>query len=299
VCEHCGDEFSRHWNLQRHIKLIHGGSTIDVKQANSSGPANYSASGQPLLPLHAPRGDHIVSSSADWPFGGLSQTSNAMKTLAELNESIARFRPSSLPNLEYLQRELNVRNAELSNIHSNYWSIHKSAIQGISGFFCKRCQAFESDFVRDLGFDLTAEARHLCDEIKVKSIHAVSIRKSDEEAKDNLLAPLLLRKLNFLMPGVKYLARADFSAVFDLYRSTFGYDNAKIMIGIPHRLSLYRLDGSENLPWLAKALNNPGKKTELKDDEVVDFLGRVKSSYALFEIPTPDTPKMILLALTS
>lgn len=282
--------------MKRHTKFIHSGLTNNLSNTRSSGRTNKYRFGPPLH-TRTSRGNQRFSSE-EGSFS-ISEVSKAMKTMAEFNESIARSRASSIPNIEYLQRELNMRTSELSNLYSNYWPIHRNMIQGISGFFCKRCQIFGFDFVRDLGYDKTFEARHVCDELKVLSIHAVSIRKSIVENSDKFFAQVLLHHVQILMPGVKYLSCEDHSQLFHIYWSKFGYDAAKLMIGIPDRYCLYKLGESENLTWLVKVLKNPGKKTELKEDEVFDFLGKVKSSYAMFEIPTSNPPKLILLSLTT
>ena len=282
--------------MERHIKLIHGGLTNNLSNTLSSGRTNKYRFGPP---------PHTRTSRGNQPFSSeegsfsISEMSKAMKTMAEFNESIARSKASSIPNMEYLQRELNMRTSELSNLYSNYWLIHRNMIQGITGFFCKRCRSFGFDYVKNLGYDMTFEARHVCDELKVKSIRVVSIRKSDIESTDNFFGKVLLQRANLLMPGVKYLSCEDHSQLFHIYWSKFGYDAAKLMIGIPDRYCLYKLRESENLTWLLKVLKNPGKKTELKEDEVFDFLGKVKSSYAMFEIPTSNPPKLILLSLTA
>jgi hypothetical protein len=223
-----------------------------------------------------------------------------MKTFTEYSEAIAKNTTYFPPNIEFLQRELNSRTAQLSNIRSNYWLIPKNAIKGISGFFCTRCQSFGFEYVKNLGYDMTAQARHVCDENKVKRLEVLLTKNQDNKGTDNFIGRFLLNHVNFFMPGTKYLQGRNVSKFIDGVTSAFSYDIAKEVIGIPDRYGLCELnDAATPAPaWLKKALENPDKKTELKE-EVVEFLGMVKSSYSMFEIPTSNPPKMILLALTS
>jgi len=276
------------------MKLVHQRPTTFIKERDIKSRSYISRFQRPTR--ENPEDD--LSSSEDWPFKGFTKMAKAIKAFSEFNESNATTRSFNQPNVDYLQGELVARKAELSDIRSNYWLVHKSAIQGVSGFLCRRCLSFESDFIRNLGYDMTAEVKHVCDETKIKSTRAVSIRKSDVNSRDNFCGRVLFGNVDQLMPGIKYLTGRDLTQAFNAYKTAFSYEIAKYMIGIPDRYSLYRLSDPGELTWLNKALVKPGEKTELKEEEVIDFLGKVKSSYAMFEIPTLKSAKMIFLTIT-
>lgn len=282
--------------MERHMKIMHG--THNIQQRERSFPKRFNNSiFQPPFASNTSNGPGH-SSSEDPFFKGQSEIQKTMKAMKEFNESVANNRTYSLPNVEYLQRELNFRTAELSDIRSNYWLIHKSAIKGVTGFYCRRCMTFGFDYVKNLGYDMTYEARHVCDEVKVKSIHAVSIRKVDIDSRDNFFGKELLGHVNFFMPGVKYLIGRDVSKALEAYSSVTNYAIAKELLGIPDKYSLFTLNDPEILSWINRVLINPDERTKLEEDELLDFLGKVKSSYAIFEIPNSKSPKMVFLTVT-
>jgi hypothetical protein len=69
--------------------------------------------------------------------------------------------------------------------------------------------------VHNIGYGMTMQARHTCDEEKVKSIKMVSIRPSDVWHLNDTTAGIILEQLNYLMPSQKYLLATDTSKSFD------------------------------------------------------------------------------------
>ena len=99
------------------------------------------------------------------------------------------------------------------------------------------------------------------------------------------------------MPNIKYLLGRDLTQPFDQIRIKLNSDIANRIFGIPERYRLYSLHSSIKLDWLDRVLANLGKKVMIKEFEMMDYLRRVKSTYAIFEIPMGESVKMILISL--
>jgi hypothetical protein len=146
---------------------------------------------------------------------------------------------------------------------------------------------------------MTMQARHTCDEEKVKSIKMVPIRPADVWNLNDAAAGIILERLNYLMPGQKYLLSEDLSKSFEIIEGLFNTEIAKILLGIPDRYYFYSLGKDERIDWIDRSVSNIGKKTMVKDFEIKDLLRRVKSTYAIFEIPIDDIVRRILISVTT
>lgn len=58
----------------------------------------------------------------------------------------------------------------------NYVIVRKRLISGISGYFCKKCLTFQFQYIKDIGFDLTAEERHRCMVDRVSQVDSLQDR---------------------------------------------------------------------------------------------------------------------------
>ena len=188
---------------------------------------------------------------------------------------------------------------EIATIKSQNWVIPNSEIHGLAGYVCRRCNQIEFDGVRNIGYDMTMQARHICDEEKVKSIKMVPIRPADVRTLNDTAAGIILERLNYLMPGQKYLLAEDLSKSFEIIEGLLNTEIAKILLGIPDRYYLYSLGKDERIDWIDRSVSNIGKKTMVKDFEIKELLRMVKSTYAIFEIPIDDIVRRILISVTT
>jgi len=300
TCPQCNTEFSRRWNMQRHIGTQHsafgsryrGNPVINPSINSRRIPFQYKPSRHEIEP-------ELKHVSNDEIFPGMTKMENnvrRMKEAADNMQSIMKFNP---PNIADLQGRLNSVTNQLNYIMSNCMIVPKDQILGISGYFCKRCQCFSTHFVRDPGYDMTAQNKHTCEENKVKRIHAVSIRPSDLASRDNFWAKVLLTSVNKFMPERKYLKGVDITELFNELSSTHDSSMAKGLLGIPDRFSLYTYNNPDKSDWLKRAIENLGKKTPIVEHEIIDFLGKLKSSYGIFEILGSASSKMIFLYLVA
>jgi hypothetical protein len=296
-CPFCNLEFSRQWNMKRHINTIHNlqgnlNNIMQLARHNTNPPYGQLPVNQQNSVRH-----QLNETADDWLFPGMSRLQNTMKRFAELANNMPRPANFIPPDLTELQQRLNSVTSELSYLKSNFSNIPKEQIHGISGYFCKRCQSFTSYFVRDPGYDMTAEGKHICDENKVKSIWAVAIRQSDTVSKNNFCAGVLLNQVNLLIPDTKFLKVLDFTNIYSRLLVAFNSDFAKSLIGIPDRFSLFTCNESSVPRWLNRGLSVLDKIAILTEQEISDFLGTLKSSYAMIEILSEKSPRLIFLSL--
>ncbi len=218
--------------------------------------------------------------------------------LTKLSNTWGNFRMNS-PNINLIQQELNFNRNQLAFISSNYWLIPRNEIGGISGYFCERCSTFKVEFVRDIGYDKTAQARHCCDENEVKSKQKLSTMPSDVVARDDMWARELLNYIYSLNPKFKYLIAEDVSRAFNELTDRFDSEKANMLLGIPDRYCLYKLAESSKPDWMDRVLANLDKKIIMQEFEIIDFLKRTKSTYAVFEISRGTSSKMIKMILVA
>jgi len=186
--------------------------------------------------------------------------------------------------VNHLQQQVNYLQNQLSETHSKNVITPKTGFRGISGYFCKRCRNFSWTYVRDPGYDMTMQAKHYCDEEKVKKIFMVTIRKIDERNLDNFLAEELLMSLNSLIQGDKFLFAQDLTSMFNTLSSVMDTKTIYYVLGIPDRLPYY-FAHDDKINWVYRAISNLGKRILMNNEEIKDFLRRLKSTYGLIVIP--------------
>ncbi|CAN5641232.1 hypothetical protein BH18THE1_BH18THE1_18610 [soil metagenome] len=280
--------------MERHVGIRHAGQAETVKK-DLWGNRNRNYENLPQSNLH--KGNYYQKSNQESDDGFFPGFSEIEKRTKRLNEFINNHQ--TFGNIINLQSQLNSLSNQLSYIHSNYWLVPKDQRRGLSGHYCKRCLFFTQDFIRFPGYDMTAEYRHRCDEVKVKSIWAVSIRPSDVASLDNFLARDQLKSINLFIPGIKYVTGGDLTGSFNEIAKSHGYDAAKRLLGIPDRYCLYTCYESKQPNWLTRVLENLDEKNMREESEFIDFLKRAKSSYGIFEILTSTSPKLIWLRLVA
>ena len=160
ICQVCFRAFSRLWNMKRHASDSHGinfrnpntdlikSTTYLYNQSlthNVVPNPSYSSWDNTLAEITKMYGDYIKSRQIE------GNSNNMFDTVSHLQQQV-----------NYLQNQL-------SETYSNNVITPKSGFRGISGHFCKRCRNFSWTYVRDPGYDMTMQAKHYCDEEKVKN----------------------------------------------------------------------------------------------------------------------------------
>ena len=285
-CPLCGLEFSRRWNMERHMDLRHKALSSVVKTFgfHNKEYSSHFIPNKSAIVNDAPRDSMPMSN--DPIFKGLSEMNDMTKSLTEFGKIVRELSNNRMEtaNVNYLKEQVNFHLRQLSDIYSNFWLVPKHEIGGISGYYCEKCQSFSSHFIRNEGYDITAEASHRCNWIKSGQT-------------DIICEERLLNSVNFYLPNIKYLLGQDLTKPFNQIRIKLNSDIANRILGIPERYRLYSLHNSIKLDWLDRVLANLGKKVMIKEFEMMDFLRRVKSTYAIFEIPMGVSVRMILISL--
>lgn len=188
---------------------------------------------------------------------------------------------------------------ELSRLKSENWIIPKNEIHGISGYVCKRCNSLGYEWVRSIGYDQTMQSKHKCDENKVNSIKMVSILPSAVWSIYDSAAGFIVNALNHLMAGQKYMIATDVSKAFATLESLMDPLLARTLIGIPDRYYSYTVESYENIPWLYRVLNNLDTKVSVNENEIRDFIRKVQSTFAIFEITIQSVTKRYRIEISA
>jgi hypothetical protein len=158
----------RRWNMERHMDLRHKALSSEVK--------TFGFHNKEYSPAFIPNKSAIVNDaprdsmpmSNDPIFKGQSETIDMTKSLTEFGKVCRELSNNRIKatNVNYLEQQVNFHVRQLSDIYSNFWLVPKNEIRGVSGYFCEKCQSFSSHFIRNEGYDITAEAKHQCNWIK-------------------------------------------------------------------------------------------------------------------------------------
>jgi hypothetical protein len=70
-------------------------------------------------------------------------------------------------------------------------------------------------------------------------------------------------------------------------------------LGIPDRYYLYSVEKQNRIDWFENVISNLGQKTFLTENQLIDFFIRARSTYAIFEFPSKEKMRRILVALTT
>ena len=288
TCRICFTKFTRGANMRKHMQTVHG-----VFERSTKKPPTFGHSVVPQVGISELNGNTVHFQTPTTPFDkSLEQLSNLAK-LAPYGNLVA-----SLQAIDEYRNKIAMYEQEIATLKSHNWIIPNSEIQGLTGYVCRRCNQIAFDGVRNIGYDMTMLARHTCDEEKVKSIKVVSIRPVDVWNLNDTAAGIIIEKLNYLMPSQKYLLATDTSKSFDSLERMVNPSLVKFLLGIPDRYYLYSVKSDEKIRWLERAIANLGRRTIVEDSEVRDLLRRVKSTYAIFEIPRGESLRRILIKIT-
>jgi hypothetical protein len=292
-CPVCYRGFTRFWNMQRHCEELHN---VMIPKVNSTTPLwprrrqdNLETSSQ------SPKRDDSTNDSLFRPiFDAMKISKDYAKSMPPLPDT------GYLNNLNRsLQEELNLRNRELEDIRLNHWVLPNREIEGVSGYFCRRCRTMGFRPIRDIGYDRTAQAKHRCDENKVRTLIMVACREIDHWNEDNSVARELLKSINSLFKGNKFLVATDISAWFETFKTIKDQKAVYDFLGIQERYPIHFLRKDQRLDWVTRAIKNLDTKLIVTDDEIMDFLRRLKSTYGVIETYNGPNLTRILMRIVS
>jgi hypothetical protein len=287
TCPRCLLVFSRRWNLQRHLKLMH---SVHDKTGSVDGALKVIYNNKPKV---------------DNPLSIIQETLKQVSDFVDLQNKITNSRQISDHRnlLEWQVSSLNQQLAscqqQLSDLLSNNWIFSKGAIQGISGYVCKICRTFSLKPVIDPGYDMTMEKKHRCLDSPNKRSYIVLPIPSDIPDVDHWTAQTLLNQVNFYFPIGKYFIAKDITEAFIYFSDRFNPEIAREALGIPDEYYCHTLENNSKINWINRAIYNLGKKIILTDDEALDFFRRVKSTYAIFDVPIDGTRRQFFMTFTN
>jgi hypothetical protein len=279
--------FSRKWNLLRHVRLMHGvnenpgsiQSPLNITYDNKSRADNFLTSLKQDL--------KVVSDISDMQ----NKISNSIQT--SNNQNSLEWQANSL------RQQLASYEKRFSDLLSNNWIFPKGAIHGISGYICKKCQTFSLKPILDLGYDMTMEKKHRCTDTVNKRSYIFYKIPSDIPNLDDWAARCLLDQVNSFIPIGKYLIANDVTEDFN----NLGYKSIPVIVrqslGIPGRFHFHSFENNFKVSWIKQAIDNLDKVIAMTDDEALDFFRKVKSTYAIFDIPMDNTRRLFFMRFTN
>jgi hypothetical protein len=293
TCPKCSLVFSRKWNLQRHLKLMH--------RVNQYAERHYGTALKGTLGNEATH-DNPTSNS---PLFGLKEFYKDLSEIGDLGNKISNsgraieYQNSLHWQINSLRQQVASCEKRFSELVSYNWQFPRGAIQGISGYVCRKCQTFSLKMIIDPGYDMTMEAKHRCIDSADKRSYNVLPIPSDTPNVDDWAARRLLDHLNYYIPIGKFLIANDISKLFEHYSNKLSPETARQIFGIPDRCYYYSLENNCNLSWINQAIDTLGKAIAMTDDETLDFFKKVKSTYAIFEVPIGETVRQFFMTFTN
>lgn len=268
TCSRCLLVFSRKWNLERHVKLMHG---FNEHQKNAHSVLGQRESNNYLSDVN-------MSSP---PLFGLKDNYKEVFDFADLQNKMFNSRQTSdrLNSLQWqvnsLQQQLGACDKSYKDLLWYHWVLPKAAFQGISGYICKKCQTFNLKAILDLGCDMTAESKHDCVAPADKRSYVVFPIPPNIQYVDFWAAKILLDYVNFHLPIGKYLIAKEITKGLNEFSRISNPEIAREILGISDKYYLYSLENNYKINWVDRAIGNLDKKLAMLDNEVLDFFSKV------------------------
>lgn len=142
------------------------------------------------------------------------------------------------------------------------------------------------------------ESRHYCNEVHPKRNYVTYQIPSDGQNKDDWASQILFSFIKNSSPFQKFIMAKDLTKSFFQISTVLGSEVARGIFGIPDRYQVHSLLNNYNIDWIDRAISSPETNIPITDGEALDFLKRVKSTYAIFEIPADNIVKKIYIGFT-
>ena len=279
--------------MERHVQLRHRNPYVEPNQLRSDRPSNntyFPSSTERNSKGTNVRPNPITNNPL---YEGMVEAADAAKGFAEFGKVLDELGKNQMhfqelnmlrQQVNYFRRIADSQARQLSDVYSNHWLVPKHEIQGVSGYFCESCKSFDWCFIRSLGYDLTAQGRHRCNNAKNG--------QSDSDWEQELL-----NRVNFYLPGPKFLICFDITSMFNKFVLKLDVDTAKKVLGVPERYTLHVWQEGGDLAWLKRVIDAPARKIRIDERETMDFIRKIKSTYSMLEIKSGSSVKIIAINL--
>ncbi len=197
-----------------------------------------------------------------------------------------------------LQQQIGYCRKYISDLLSYYLLSPKRSIEGVSGHFCKKCWTLGLKPIFNLGYDETMESRHLCNEAEDRRNYQNFQVSNNIQNLDHWTVGVFLEYMKSNTRIGQHIISKDVTKAFDDFNQVLTPEITQRINGVPDRYYSYSLKISDRIVWLNRSIENLDKEILLTQDELADFLIRVKSTYAIFEISTKEKFRRIFVFLT-
>jgi len=235
----------------------------------------------------------------------MDESLKQLSDLANLQEKIsnskqaANYQHSLERQVNALQQQLVSSERRISELLRQNFLVPWGAIQGISGYICKNCQTFSLKWILDIGYDMTVETKHRCNETSEKRTYLLFAIPSDNPNVDDWAARCLLDHLVSHTPIGKYLIASDITDRLNKFGYKLNPGLVREFLGIPGKLYFHSFENNFRTSWINRAIDNLEKVVEISNDEALDFFRKVKSTYAIFELPIGNTVRQYFVYFTN
>ena len=292
-CEVCGYNSSRRANLKRHYRLVH--HQIVLSQDNYRNP-NYKNYQKKLGNKEDNSGQSPLRWDEIWEYPQeLAKFQNTIVNSKQTFDHIGNLRWQ----VNSLQQQLASFQNYFSSLMSHNMLVSKRSVQGLSGYLCEKCKTFGLKAIFDIGYDMTMRSRHQCNESPDKrDYHVIQIPLSTEN-RDLWVARVMADHLKSNTWIGNHLVSKEVTQGFTNYNKAFPPEITDKLLGIPDRYYLYSVEKQNRIDWFENVISNLGQKTFLTENQLIDFFIRARSTYAIFEFPSKEKMRRILVALTT
>jgi hypothetical protein len=239
-----------------------------------------------------------------FPTFGLKGDFKELFDFAELNSKMTNStqtfnRMNSLQlQVNSLQQQVASYGRNFSDLYSHYWILPNSSIKGISGYVCEKCKTLSCKAIFDPGYDMTMQSKHSCLNISESEGHVVLQIPPETQNIDDWAGRILLDCVNNHTGIGRNLLAKDMTKGLRQFARALDPGTAFEMFGIPDRYAIYQIEKDNNIRWVQEAISNLDKRIGLSDSEILDFLSRFKSTYAIMQIRTEIGIQHISMILT-
>jgi len=291
-CQNCPYVSLRKWNLQRHYEIMHGQKInlpsssrtvfkVNQKQSKEKGKEFDLGPWNPERWLEDP-GEF---------FKMQNMIANSKQTFDLINNLKSQ--------VNSLQQQIGVFQRQISDIQYYNWVLPKRSIQGFSGYICKKCSTFSVKPIFELGYDMTMQIRHRCNEMDSKKNYRDFQIPTNIQNVPVWAARVFADYLKSYTYSSRFLFSKDMTKAFKDFNQILPAEITNEILGIPDRYYLRSIESVNRTTWLDRALSNPGKEILLTEDELHDFLIKANSTYMIVEVPIREKLHRIFFGLTT
>lgn len=234
----------------------------------------------------------------------IGETSSSEHDKERLSIAVERFTKMMTESLKFRELATGHTTPQLGNLMSSgesainymldtYVIVHKRQIAGISGYICINCLTFQFQYIKDVGFDLTAGERHRCMDGAVAQANSLQDGRSRQNQLYLESIPCLVNLTNSIFTGKKCVI--VHSSFMPEYSESNTSRNQSFKVGSFHA-PVIRMDSITPSHWAWSSIKSG--TLGLTDMGLEEIIRNVEGTYAIILIQKGDLSGYHLLYIT-